>query len=164
MRKLITCLLAISILTSCGHAFVSNIRYQVEEGIVFTSAQEHIDRNVGFMFIWGGIIVNSVSAGDGGYLELAQTPLDKHERIINSEVSWGGFVVFVPSGFEKDELRPGQMISVAGVLTRGVKGLRHGQPYTYPVIESIEIRTWGRHKGPEYSPSLHLEQGLLSYL
>ena len=152
-------------LTSCGHAFHSKIRYQVEEGIIFTSAQKNIDNNVGFVFIWGGIIVNSIgSDGASGYLELAQTPLDKYERIINPDVSWGSFAVMVPNGYDSWELAPGRMISVAWILTRGINASRpsSGQiaPYTYPVLEAMEIRRWGIFKGAGHHPSLNLEKEL----
>lgn len=134
-------------MSSCSHAFKESLRKTAEDDIPFTSVQSNIDRDTGAVFIWGGVIVNAVISDTINYLEIVQTPLNKYGKIINPEYSEGRFVLYSPAGFGRDEYHEGRLISVLGFLIRGVDSSVDGQPYTYPVMEAIEIRLWGDMEG-----------------
>jgi len=147
MTKLIAFLLAAFALSSCTYAFEKNIRDSAEVDIPFTSVQSSIERDTGAVFIWGGVIVNSVFTGSGNFMEVVQTPVDKYGKIVNTHQSEGRFLVYSPSKLSPEDYRIGRLISVAGFLIRGAEAEVSGRPYTYPLLEAINISLWEDMEG-----------------
>jgi starvation-inducible outer membrane lipoprotein len=147
MKNLVTCILITLFLSSCSYAFKESLRKSSEEDIPFSSAQSNIERDTGAVFIWGGVIVNSVISESGNYLEVVQTPLNKYGKVVDPGVSEGRFIVYSPSGIDPDEYVNGRLISVIGFLIKGVDSHVDGAAYTYPVVEAIEIRPWDMMEG-----------------
>jgi len=118
-----------------------------EEDIPFTFTQNNINRDIGAVFIWGGVIANSVFSDSGSYLEIVQTPLNKYGKIVNPRVSEGRFILYSPARLDSHIYRKGRLLSVIGIIVKGVESTMGEEPYTYPVMEAIEIRPWDMMEG-----------------
>jgi starvation-inducible outer membrane lipoprotein len=156
MKNLIICMLTALVLSSCSYAFKDKLRKSAETDIPFPSVQSNIERDIGSVFIWGGVIVNAVISDSINYLEVAQTPLDKYGKIINPEYSEGRFILYSPGGFDPSEYYNGLLLSVTGFLITGADSKVEGKDYTYPVMEAIVTRAWDELEGeipPAYFPS-----------
>jgi len=147
MKKLITYILVSILLSSCSYAFNETLRRSAEEDIPFTYTQTNINRDIGAVFIWGGVIANSVFYDTGSYLEIVQTPLNKYGKIVDPRVSEGRFILFTPTRLDSNVYRNARMLSVIGVIVKGFESTLDGKPYTYPVMEAIEIRPWDMMEG-----------------
>lgn len=146
MKKLSAFLVLALLLSSCTYAFNEGTREEAED-IPFISVQASINRNVGSVFLWGGVVVNSISAESGVYIEVAQSPLSTHGKIINPQFTHGRFIIYRPDSVASeslidDKLIRGKTLSVAGVLIKGYASIVDGQAYTLPVIEARDIRPW----------------------
>ena len=145
-----TAILIIALMTlvslSCTNAFKESIKQEIEEEVTFVMAQGNVESNVGATFGWGAIIANAVHTDSGTYIEVLHTPLNKSHRIIDKKVSYGRYIIFSPGRLAPEEYYPGRLLSVAGILIKEVPGQIDGAPYSYPVIEAIKIRPWGRTK------------------
>lgn len=146
MRKMSIFIILAALLSSCTYAFNDKIRDEADD-IPFISVQTNINRNVGSVFIWGGVIINSISADSGTYIEIAQTPLTKHGKIINSQFTQGRFIAYKPSSLApkmltEDELVRGKSLSVAGVLIKSFESTVEGRAYDIPLLEAMDIRLW----------------------
>jgi len=147
MKKLMTYLLTALLMSSCSYAFNMSLRNSAELDIPFVSVQSNIDRDIGAVFIWGGVIVNTVISDSGSYLEVVQMPLDKYGKIVDPAISHGRFIVFSPSQLDSSQHAYGYLLSVAGVLIKGVDSSIDGRDYTYPVMEATGIRIWDKIEG-----------------
>lgn len=142
MKKLIVLALTAALLTSCAHAFSEKVRKQENKGIPFLTAQMTIEQNIGYTFIWGGTIAGITVNEKGTYIEVVQTPLNKNGKVINIEVSAGRFVIFDPGQLDASVYHPGSVLSVAGILIGSINSTLDGKPYTYPLLENLQMILW----------------------
>ena len=91
------------------------------------------------MFIFGGVIAETIVTGKGTEIEVVQSPLDKFGNIIDEDVSEGRFIITTKKYLDPLIYRKGRDITVAGVLSGSKKGLIGEIEYTYPVFEAREL-------------------------
>ena len=142
MKKLISYVLALLLLSSCSYAFNDTLRKSAEEDIPFTYTQSDIERDIGAVFIWGGTVVNSEFSDTESYIEVVQSPLNKYGKIVDPRVSEGRFILYSPTRLDSEVYRNGRMLSVIGIIVKGIESTLDGTPYTYPVMEAINVRAW----------------------
>ena len=152
MKKLLLMTLIAFALSSCSYAFRDSVRKEAEYALPFISVQADNERCIGYIFIWGGIIANTINTDSGSYMEIVQTPLSKYGRIASPDVRQGRFIVYSTLPLDEQDYRAGRMMSVAGKHIKGIASTLDGKPYTYPLLEAIQLRLWGDIKGEAPAP------------
>lgn len=141
-RLIIASALAALVLSGCAHAISKNVRRQARIDVPFREVAENPSFYKGYLFIWGGTIVETTGAEDGSEIEVVQNPLDRYGAVKEEDISEGRFLV--RSGRFLDPLiyKKGREITVAGVLTGSVKRRIGEALYRYPVLEPKEVYLW----------------------
>lgn len=138
--------LAALLSSSCTNAFKDSIRNEIEEDVTFVMAQANVESNVGATFGWGAIIANVVHTDTGTYMEVLHTPLNNRHRIIDKKISYGRYIAFSASRLDPEDYYPGRLLSIAGILIKESPATLDGGPYSYPVVEALSIKVWGKAK------------------
>ena len=110
--------------------------------VKFTELLKNPMRYQGDVFIWGGVIVETIIEKQGTLLEIYQTHLDRLGQPRHLDRSEGRFMAYY-DGFLDDQIwSKGRQITVAGVL-EGVKIKKLGEiDYHYPFLRVREIHLW----------------------
>ncbi|NLN60221.1 MAG: Slp/YeaY family lipoprotein [Deltaproteobacteria bacterium] len=126
--------------------FSQEMMREVQKDVAFTDVLAAPDAFTGQSVIWGGVIIETVARADDTLVIVRQANLDFQKQPMNTDTSSGRFMIRY-SGFLDPAIYTGDrevtvIGRVAGKEERPVGDFR----YTYPVIESREIRLWGKRK------------------
>jgi outer membrane lipoprotein len=147
--RLVMAIVLSAMVFGCAHAISKETRSAVGEGVEPQALFKDPDAYKGRTVMLGGVIVNSVNAPEGTYMEVVQLPLDYRGRPRPYEDSSGRFLVLHGDYLETAIYSRGRLVTVAGVVRgRSVRPLGETE-YAYPLVESREIRlfrsrTWPR--------------------
>jgi outer membrane lipoprotein len=140
MKRYLLMSILIFALPSCAHVISRENLENAVTNVPFREIQMHIEEYTNRMFIYGGIIAETVNMKDGAEIEVVQTPLDRWGNVISRDISDGRFIIAVKRNLDPLIFRTGREITMAGVLTGTQKVMMGGVDYTYPVFEAKEIQ------------------------
>ena len=128
-----------SILMACAHAFPDNVKNRAEKDISFTTVIQDPARFIGSVFIWGGSVAGEIEAPQGKYIEVTEHPVTLNGKVETTRVTSGKFIVYLINSDYEKRLKPGAVISVAGLVIGSKSHYRDGRSYTCPVVEPLMI-------------------------
>lgn len=137
--RIIALAMAASMLMACAHAFPDKVKNRAEKDISFTTVIQDPSRFIGSVFIWGGTVVGEVEAPQGKYLEITEHPVTLNGKVETTRVTSGKFIVFLMNSDYEARLKPGTVISVAGLVIGSKVITSEGRSYTCPVVEPLMI-------------------------
>jgi outer membrane lipoprotein len=158
IKKQITGLLALLLLTACTHVISHNARNDADETIPFQELANNPGKYNAKSVILGGRIIRSHSSSVETLLEVLQQPLDWRYEPEDSDVSYGRFMVRFEDYRDPEIYKKGRRITVAGKIAGGKVMLLDKLKYTYPVIIPAEIHLW-RDESTS-SPRFHFGIGI----
>jgi len=149
-------LLIIVFLSGCAHVISEELREKAygepPPSVLFKDPDAFKGRSV----ILGGVIVSSINAKEGTYIEVLQKPLDSRERPEDTDVSYGRFIIFHEGYLDTAVYSQGRAITVAGeVIGKRIQPLGEIQ-YPYLLMKGEEIHLLE----PRYDIPVHFGIGI----
>ncbi len=126
--------------------FSQEMMQEVQKDVAFTDVLAAPDAFIGQTVIWGGVIIETIARPDDTLVIVRQTSLGFQKQPMNPNISLGRFIIRY-SGFLDPVIYTGDrevtvIGRVAGKEERPIGDFR----YAYPVVESREIRLWGKRR------------------
>ena len=110
-----TILLLTGFLVACTPIFSPDVIRQADETISPKLIQQDPEAYIGKIFLWGGVIFDTINTQDGTILRVMQTQLDFHKKPVHTTNLKGTFLKVISSDFLEPEIfMPGRKITVAG--------------------------------------------------
>lgn len=139
IARTLAAMLSIALLGACTHAFPDSVKNRAEKDISFTTVIQDPSRFIGSVFMWGGSVAGELEAPQGKYIEITQHPVDLNAKVETTKVTSGKFIVFLMNSEYESKLRPGTVVSVAGLVIGSREIQRDGRSYDCPVVEPLMI-------------------------
>jgi outer membrane lipoprotein len=138
MKRFLLILIIIS-LFGCAHVVSEEMRQKAygepSASVLFKDPDSFKGRTV----ILGGVIVSSINAKEGTYIEVLQKPLDHLGKPEDTDISSGRFIIFYEGYLDTAVYSQWREVTVAGeVMGKKVQSLGEIQ-YPYPLIKSKEL-------------------------
>ena len=146
------------LLTSCAGGISDQARSQVTFVGPFSDVQQDPAKFQGETMLWGGKVIETRVRQGVTDIVVLQLELGAYDRPRDDDLSHGRFMIRSSQFLDPALYPPATLITVAGRL-QGSETQAIGQmPYTYPVIDPIEIKKWPA--GVEPSPRFHFGIGI----
>ena len=125
------------------------VRNQVTYFGPFAAVQQAPQKYIGETVLWGGRVIEiQVKKNNATEIVVLQMPLNRWDQPQDDDQSQGRFLVHSAQFLDPALYPPGILITVAGRL-QGSESRPIGEmPYTYPVIDPIEIKKWASATQP----------------
>lgn len=147
MKRFLALILLIPLISGCAHVISSELRERADKKIAIRDLMKDPDAYTGRIVIIGGIIVSSINAEEGTYIEVVQKPLDYTGRPDDTDISYGRFIILHEGYLDTAIYSRGREITVAGeVIGKMVRPLGKIQ-YQYLLIKSRELYLFGPRYG-----------------
>ena len=135
-------------LTGCAAGISEQVRNQVTYFGPFAAVQQAPQKYIGETVLWGGRVIETRVKDNATEIVVLQMALNRWDQPQDDDQSQGRFVVHSAQFLDPAIYPPGILITVAGRL-QGSENRRIGEmPYTYPVIDPIEIKKWATATQP----------------
>jgi len=158
IKKQLTVLLAVLLLTGCAHVISPNARNEADNSISFQALVHNPEKYTGKTVILGGRIIQIRRSGEETLLEVLQLPLDWRYQPEDSDVSYGRFMLLFKDYRDPEIYKKRRRITVAGKIIGGKVMPLDQREYTYPVIMPAEVHLW--KDGNASSPRFHFGIGI----
>jgi outer membrane lipoprotein len=134
--------LALSAFAACAPAISKQYRQQADQSLSFPVLAADPEAYKGKTVILGGVIAQTTTKTGETELEIVQKPLESDNIPETTDKSEGRFLVIVDRFLDPLIYKKDRKITVAGeVVGKEVRKLDN-LDYTYPVIQSKEIKLW----------------------
>jgi outer membrane lipoprotein len=155
MKRFLLILIIMS-LFGCAHVVSEEMRQKAygepSASVLFKDPDSFKGRTV----ILGGVIVSSINAKEGTYIEVLQKPLDHLGKPEDTDISSGRFIIFYEGYLDTAVYSQWREVTVAGeVMGKKVQPLGEIQ-YPYPLIKSKELHLLE----PRYDMPVHFGIGI----
>jgi outer membrane lipoprotein len=135
-------------LTGCAAGISAPVRNQVTYFGPFATVQQAPQKYIGETVLWGGRVIETRVKNNATEIMVLQMALNRWDRPLDDDQSQGRFVIHSARFLDPALYPPGILITVAGRL-QGSESRPIGEmPYTYPVIDPIEIKRWATATQP----------------
>ncbi|SMC17347.1 outer membrane lipoprotein [Desulfacinum hydrothermale DSM 13146] len=129
-------------LGGCAHVISPAVRRQAQWDLSVSEVQKNPDYYRGKVVIWSGRILSGENLSTATVLEILQLPADRQGRPRDFTRSEGRFLARDKRFLDTALYAPGRLVTVAGTVA-GAERRRVGQvPYTYPVLDVLELHLW----------------------
>ncbi|BCB95600.1 hypothetical protein JZK55_05220 [Dissulfurispira thermophila] len=135
------------VLFGCAHVVSKEIRDMAEKEIALSDIMKAPDTYKGKVIILGGVIVSSMNAKEGTYIEVIQKPLDYRGRPENTDVSYGRFIIIYEGYLDTAIYSQGREVTVAGEVMGKMERPLGQIKYQYLLIKSKELHLFEQHYG-----------------
>jgi len=148
----------IMIVMGCAAGISQQSRSKVTYTGTFSALQKTPDAYKGEVIMLGGRIIETKTSSPLSELIVLQLALGSSGQPVDPDQSEGRFIVqskqlLDPAVYQKDML-----LTVVGTLKGSKVESIGGFEYTYPLVESIEIKLWP--KGMRTRPAIHFGIGV----
>ncbi len=127
---------------ACAPAISRESLKQVDPGVSFQELVKDPERYQGKVILAGGRIMSAVTREGESWVEVLQQPLDWRQKPLDTDISYGRFLVLFPGFVDPAIYTAGKKITVVGEV-QGKKILPLGQlEYPYPVLLLREHYLW----------------------
>jgi outer membrane lipoprotein len=134
--------LALVTLSGCAtYPVAKNLRQQAKP-VTLAQATENPGAHAGTVVIWGGRIIKTDNATNGGTLYVLKLPLDGNGKPQTHAESPGRFIANSPEFLNPEMYQRGHLVTVAGTLAGLETGLVQKASYTYPVVSIKQAHVW----------------------
>ena len=140
-------------IVSCA-PFSPQVMQEVKRDIAFSEALKDPEAFKGEAILWGGIIIETLPRADDTLIIVRQTDLDFQKQPKDPDTSAGRFIIrhrgfLDPSIYSQD-----REVTVAGTIAGKEERPVGESRYTYPVIDTLDLRLWERRVAvpPYYDP------------
>lgn len=143
---------------SCAGGISREARSQVTYSGGFTDLQQQPGQHIGKTIILGGKIIETRVAEGATELEILQLKLNSSDRPEDNDQSQGRYLVRTRQFLDPAIYPKGTLVTVVGRILGGETGAIGAMPYTYPLVELIEIKKWAARDSR--SPRFHFGVGV----
>jgi len=137
--KFISLTASILLITGCAHVISEQVLSSVDRSITGQSIFANPDAFIGKMVILGGTIIKTTNTSHGSIIEVVQKPLDYDGRPLDTDVSYGRFLIQSEQFLDSEIYSKGKDITAAGVIAEKKEKKLDEIMYTYPVIIPKEL-------------------------
>jgi outer membrane lipoprotein len=160
MKKIFYVLIGIVFIASCAPVVSEELRSEASN-VPFKEVIRDPERYRGMIFIWGGTIVQvKQTSNNGSLLEVVQNPLDRRDRVENTDITYGRFLAQSETLLDPLVYRTGRIVTVAGELVEARTGRIGESEYLYPVLRAREVHLLREGGGLRVVPSFFLGIGI----
>jgi outer membrane lipoprotein len=156
-RKALFLWLALT-LVACGGGISRQARNQVTYTGSFAEMQQASPKYRGDVALLGGKVVEILTTADATELIVLQLEIGSGDRPQDNDRSQGRFLVRSTRFIDPAVFPPGTLITVVGRLKGSETRPIGKMPYSYPVIEPLEMKKWPA--GTDASPRFHFGIGI----
>jgi outer membrane lipoprotein len=158
MVKRIGRLMAISFLlaaaggiaTGCAPVFPREVTDRIDRHISFQQLQSNPEKFKGTWLMLGGVIVSVKNMKEGTLLEILQKPLDSDGRPLETDRTFGRFLVDSDQFLDSAVYRLDRRITVVGKVI-GQKTLPLDEiTYQYPLLSAETLHLWSPASSPHF--------------
>jgi len=142
----------------CASGISKAARSQVTYTGDFKSVQADPDRFTGQVVHWGGRVVENRSVASGSELVLLALPVSRWGRPGNVDDSPGRYLLRSDVFLDPAVYAPGARVTVVGRLNGSQAGHIGERAYTFPVVQSIELKKWATRS--DQPPRFHFGIGI----
>ncbi|MBC7360178.1 MAG: Slp family lipoprotein [Desulfacinum sp.] len=130
------------LLGGCAHVVSPDIRRQARWDLAVSEVRKNPDFYRGKVVIWSGRILSGENLAGGTVLEILDLPADRQGKPSDFTRSGGRFLARDKRFLDTALYAPDRLVTVAGTVA-GAETRRVGQvPYTYPVLDVLELHLW----------------------
>lgn len=146
------------IAASCAGGISRQARSQVTYFGDFSDLRQQPERFTGAIVILGGKVIETRVAEGVTELEILHLMLSNSDRPKDNDQSQGRYLVQTSQFIDPVLYPEGTLITVVGRNQGGKTGVIGAMPYTYPLVELIEMKKWAAHDSQ--SPRFHFGVGI----
>lgn len=115
---------------------------EVKRDIAFSEVAKTPETFKGESVIWGGVIVETIARTDDTLVIVRQTDLDFQKRPINLDISAGRFMIRYKGFLDPAIYTKDREVTVVGKIAGKEERPVGDYRYTYPVIDTGDLRLW----------------------
>ena len=146
------------VLLSCAAGISQESRSQITYDGPFAEIQRNPAKYTGVVLMLGGKVIETMPGEGATQMLVLQLEVGSRDRPMDNDQSQGRFLARSGQFVDPAIFPPGTLITVVGRL-QGSETRRIGEmPYTYPVIEIMEVKKWPPLSDP--SPRFHFGIGI----
>jgi outer membrane lipoprotein len=127
---------------ACATGVSKQTRSQVTYTGSFSAIQKDPGGHVGSVVMLGGKILESKASSTSSEIALLQLPLSRSDRPQDGDRSEGRFLLRSAQFLDPAIYRKGTLLTVVGKVSGSEVRPVGDYDYSYPVVESIDIKLW----------------------
>ncbi len=149
MRRELWIALLLTLIVSCA-PFPKEVMQEVKRDIPFSEALKAPDAFRGESVVWGGVIIETIARPDDTLVIVRQAELDFQKQPKDLDISLGRFIIrykgfLDPAIYSKD-----REVTVVGRIAGREERPIGDYRYSYPVIDSQDLRLWEKRMATPY--------------
>jgi outer membrane lipoprotein len=149
MKRIFIIVTAALVLAACTPVLNRELMREGARNVPLSQIREQPDANVGKLFIFGGVIVDTRVTDNGSLIEVLSVPVTALGYLRDLDQYGGRFLALYPrtSGMLDPIIyKKGREITLAGTFMENRRGKIDEMEYTYPVFEIKQIYLWDEQR------------------
>ncbi len=160
MKQVLGSLLLLSLLGGCASDVPLVIREPLADNPSLADVQRNPETFAKRRVRWGGRIVSTKSVGNKTEVEILAIALGTDGRPEPGDVSLGRFIANSGAFFDRAIYSANREVTVYGVLENVLIRNIGEHPYTYPLVQAIQIYLWPEQRDSASYPQFYFGFGV----
>lgn len=137
--------LCLLLVAGCASNIPREIQDAPTENPTIREVRNNIDQYTGTAVRWGGSIASVENRQNETWIEVVATELGSYGRPLESDSSYGRFIVRIEKFLDPQIYAEGRELTVAGVVESRIARPIGEHSYTYPLVRASAYYLWPRY-------------------